>query len=835
MCAALQKSCDSGEMRWKQSSYELDKFKDVNAQTLKFLNSIQGATSSLLQQTKETQATASIWHKDSSRLKNLDIVLNRIEGWREVAERLSTEQKLLESLYFQGMAMRHSKIMDAHARTFQWIFEPVESSSENPTDDADSGTLSDVNPDETTFIHWLKHENGIFWIRGKAGSGKSTLIKYLYGHEKTMSSLGLWASDHLLVTASFYFWNAGTELQKSQEGFLRSLLFEILSQVPTLIPVIFPKHCQANSSTGHPTTTVWNFTRSELIEACYRLGKQSMLPAKFCFFVDGLDEYSGDCGELIRLLNNLAQSSPNFKLCLSSRPWNVFKRAFKKSKYPKLLLEDLTKDDIRHYVESKLGDNQLFRVFSYKESRCQSFIVEIVQKANGVFLWVFLVVRSLLEGLKNDDRLSDLERRLQLIPPDLEKFFKHMLDNIEDAYKIQSAQSFILALQAKEPLTLMTFSLLDEEAPEYAINWDIQAMPASEIRRRYDVMRKRLNSRCKDLLEITSAVTQGPQLASCGLSQVGVASQHQQADTSSAEDFFAFRVDFLHRTVRDFLLGGEIKHLLECRPPGSFDPQRSLCQAFLAQIKTIPVSSKLLSTSGSFSDLVDDLTYYLRELEIRDQNSVIQRPMLQELESVLSYYQRRHFVTLAIFPSNPSFRHRSSKFDSRAEFNASFLKLVLRKDLRSYFNDKVDEYPSLCTTDNMNYFLECALSPSTISSKHEVAPSIEMLRIILSKGADPNHPSSGSTIWLNFLSSIASTWSHENYSKKASQLETMKVIMEINAQASQICTTQFGMEWVEFLLMCPNNWQSGSDGFEDVVCNLIKWFISCGVNPNGVY
>jgi len=41
--------------------------------------------------------------------------------------------------------------------------------------------------------------------------------------------------------------------------------------------------------------------------------------------------------------------------------------------------------------------------------------------AQGVFVWVYLVVRSLLDGFAEGDRLVHMQRRLHSLPTDLEK------------------------------------------------------------------------------------------------------------------------------------------------------------------------------------------------------------------------------------------------------------------------------------------------------------------------------------------------------------------------------------------------------------------------------
>lgn len=53
-------------------------------------------------------------------------------------------------------------------------------------------------------------------------------MKYLISHPDTDGNLQSWANGARLVTASYFFWNAGTDMEKSQEGLLQSLLHEVL-------------------------------------------------------------------------------------------------------------------------------------------------------------------------------------------------------------------------------------------------------------------------------------------------------------------------------------------------------------------------------------------------------------------------------------------------------------------------------------------------------------------------------------------------------------------------------------------------------------------------------
>lgn len=67
--------------------------------------------------------------------------------------------RVLESLAFDTMNTRQEEIHDAYSNTFKWIFHP-DPKAVRPWID---------------FVKWLKAGERIYWINGKAGSGKSTV------------------------------------------------------------------------------------------------------------------------------------------------------------------------------------------------------------------------------------------------------------------------------------------------------------------------------------------------------------------------------------------------------------------------------------------------------------------------------------------------------------------------------------------------------------------------------------------------------------------------------------------------------------------------------------
>ena len=111
---------------------------------------------------------------DSFRQELLDVV--------STTDKIRKEQGILKGLHFDSMKVRHSRVVEAHAKTFDWIFATHRLPSTDPRS-------------RITFERWLRFGQGIYWISGKAGSGKSTLMKYLEDSRVAEKALLEWAGN----------------------------------------------------------------------------------------------------------------------------------------------------------------------------------------------------------------------------------------------------------------------------------------------------------------------------------------------------------------------------------------------------------------------------------------------------------------------------------------------------------------------------------------------------------------------------------------------------------------------------------------------------------------
>lgn len=518
---------------------------------------------------------------------------------------------LLDSLSYPGMGDREWRVAEAHHATFQWLFDKSEKAR------------------KARFKDWLVSDEKLYWITGKAGSGKSTLMKYISYTNKSRKQAGIrarcheyltkWSRDKKLLIASFYFWNSGTLIQTTQKGLMMTLLHQLIEQCPDLGPLLFSAQWEMLCLFGDYAQD-WN--EKELRDAVYNaIANAPKFGVRIALFIDGLDEFEGKSQELIEFLDDILRL-PNLKVCVSSRPWTDFEDAFRHK--PSLRLEDLTSDDIKKFVALRFDAEPLFQNLRCHEGQYAETLIEsIVSTAQGVFLWVALVVSSLIAGLTAGDRIVDLEKRLALLPSDLEGLYEKILLSLDPFYLEHAAQIFSLVAASKEPMNVAIASFADEQAPRFCLDREIQEMSQTDIRHCIDTMHRRLNTRTKGLLEVK---------------------RPSQVDASEPLDPKTFTIQYLHRTVKDYVEGEMTRGILRTAFKSSFDPHLSLLSGVVTYIKTLNAKYWRLRTIGPY---LFQCMEYARKVTTSSIPSMV--ILLDELDKVLSTLWKHIAATI---PSN---------------------------------------------------------------------------------------------------------------------------------------------------------------------------------------
>jgi hypothetical protein len=181
--------------------------------------------------------------------------------------------------------------------------------------------------------------------------------------------------------------------------------------------------------------------------------------------------------------------------------------------YPNLQLQNLTHGDIDLYVRNRFHRNDAFRKLAAKEPKSSlSLKQEVVEKTEGVFLWVRIVVDSLLRGIRNLDDMPVLLGRLNMLPRELEL-------QIEPVYLVWASKAFQIVQASGDadnhPLASRLYVLpLTVSSIYFAIDEDIvsnniRTLTLQVIEQRNQTTQVHLTALCAGLLEVSTPMKEG--------------------------------------------------------------------------------------------------------------------------------------------------------------------------------------------------------------------------------------------------------------------------------------------------------------------------------------
>ena len=564
----------------------------------------------------------------------------------------------LESLSFPEVNSREKSISAAHPATFHWIQQNQELSA------------------------WLRFGQGIFWIQGKPGSGKSTMLKYMSELWKSKQA----ALKEPSIIVVMFFNGRGAPLERTIEGFLRTCLIQMLQQMPSLF-----SHFQDIYLSKVKNNQSWDLADlKKILVSSVGACKSAQ---GLCLFVDALDECGGPIREHLEFFQEMIVASCfKLQICISGRPLPVLVANL--GRCPNLILQLHTANDISAFVGAKLG-----RLFSASEG--QIFLElqrEIIIKADGIFLWVVLVVEELLQGREEADTVAELRRRLSAIPSDLSDFFKRIMWKINKDYYSEAVTIFNVVLCAMRPLTLAEFryAMAFGSVHGFASQSDMQN--SEDIVQNDHEMEKRIRSRSGGLVELES-------------------SRHT--------------IQFIHQTVIDFLLAGIN---FETRPdPGEISSAKGhqfllrACIQYLSisELKRFNFNHDLYYSSNDWFHLYPLLEYstysWVGHYKKAEEYGESQSSQIAEFASPTN----DHFLTWCKIYSCVS---GSFEVTGRVE-DIPFLFFAVEHNLRGYVKEKLQD-KSIANAHGGDYAwpLQTAV----------VGGHLDMVRLLLDCGADIN-------------------------------------------------------------------------------------------------
>ncbi|KAK7917977.1 hypothetical protein PG985_009851 [Apiospora marii] len=227
-------------------------------------------------------------------------------------------------------------------------------------------------------------------------------------------------------------------------------------------------------------------------------------------------------------------------------------------------------------------------------------------------------------------------------------------------------------------------------------------------------------------------------------------------------------VNFMHRTVRDFLQDCYLQRLKSELGASSYNPLLSLCNMTLFLLKKLDrnnLSEPHLRRNSIHRTigLVDELLYYAHEYEVTEGSSDLV-PILDEVDRVNGIHAaglRNHWTHARDLPGARGLD------EYREGGNCNFLALTVQARLVIYVGEKL-RLDKTRIHKRGRPLLDYALRPRRVtpikmpyhSDREDPSVDVKMVQLLLESGASPNQKvrlNDGRTVWALFLLSMYET------------------------------------------------------------------------------
>ena len=369
---------------------------------------------------------------------------------------------------------------------------------------------------------WRDKQHGLLWIKGKPGAEKSTVMKYAFisrclHNEKRPKHVKL-------VVASFFFHGRGVMIQKSALGLFRSLLHQILQEIPESLQafsLLFEKRRQTEGNYGER----WEWQERDLQDFFENHIIEAAITHRIQIYVDALDE----CGKkvaqgIIKFFKLIMIKSDSLKafldICFSCRHYPIVIL----EKELEICVEHENRIDTEKYIQDHFRSIILHNNTAETVHYAEKIHDEVINKARGNFQWVVLVIAQVLELCEEGQSWKNIEKHVQRIPSELNALYQKLLKDIDDKELPETLQlmQWILFATRSLSLTELRFAIIVDADTSYTSIR--QCQEASEFIETDEQMKKRVRYLSRGLTEITK------------------------------HDYGNQIVQFNHQTVRDYLL-----------------------------------------------------------------------------------------------------------------------------------------------------------------------------------------------------------------------------------------------------------------------------------------
>lgn len=607
--------------------------------------------------------------------------------------------------------------------------------------------------------NWLRDRNRrLLWIKGKPGSGKTTLMRQLLRQTRDRSFFEDIHGYPISAVTAFFFFSRTDKKQLSPEDMVRGLLFQIFNGWPSLAEESLHKDFQ-----GSAPTVSFLHNLSRLRRLFQDVIKRSKGQTYF-LFVDAIDECESQpsserddtmptlteepliiaLGWLDDLLN-----LPNVKVCIASRAWNSILDFCYRWHTDTVRLDDENTQDIKNYVETRLR-GQIARHYHDDDRDVEHLALRIISSSHGLFVWARLITEQICRGLADGEPAIRLLDRVDTIPRGLAGVYEMMLSTISRRHLSDTLNILSLVASGQPPMDLVLLSL----ALEGHLQLDDE---------------KSTNS-SSSLKSNLRAVNERPNIqGSADFSLIRKRMTRQVI--AHGGDFLEIvdgrEVRFVHPTAREF-----VQAHLEQRP-GRSAPALDLLSACIVRLKRYGLADDWEEPDSDGSRYVTDAIEYAKDIDNSNEDIPVYVRLLDELCKVsLNLYRSRRYTSTIYSPFSDQGSQQSllSVSEGLVKVNpqryAALLTpeqyailLAVRNNLAKYIEAKHgQETLNLEDTHGQPLLVHALLPPSTnlpwtTPTSFWDLPEPKTVELLLRYGADPNvqltgtGAQGGKTLW----------------------------------------------------------------------------------------
>ena len=468
---------------------------------------------------------------DNARVHVGDVHNHNQNHYGGIHDGKSTEDRLweefLKALSFERMDFRLAAITPAQGETCRWIFHSPE------------------------YLRWRNpslrsSHRGLFWIKGKAGVGKSTIMRCIL--EDAIDSM----PGHCMI--SFFFNARGNLLESSVEGMYRSLLLQLLRKIPRLRNVVTLPQIPVKSQTWEPA----------VLQDIFRKAVLGLKGERVICLVDALDE--GDQAgvrSMVKFLEDLTEANISLEVCFASRHYPTITVKYCES----IIIERITEhaEDIHFYVS-----NELRVTHGALRDELQ---LELVRKSQAVFLWVVIVIRRLNEAFDDGAGRADLFEIVRKLPDGLRELLDDIVSKSATNQQLTSAVVWMLFAQYNLNVREFYYAIrlsLHHFQPGDMVEWCCHSAYMDED---LEHMQRFVLSAGRGLVEVKSLPRSSQYSHHFRGYHYKSSGPYEKYDDSY---FDHLQVQFIHETVRDYFLMEGLARLRPDLQPGVVSKSHAL-------------------------------------------------------------------------------------------------------------------------------------------------------------------------------------------------------------------------------------------------------------------